>query len=70
MGSLLLNSTSSQGIFTTDWSQFVPSIIATLVASFWLWFFNSFCLKKWKMRDATYSRLIKNSKIMLINISH
>ncbi len=31
MGSLLLNSTSSQGIFPTDWAQFIPSLIATIV---------------------------------------
>ena len=48
MGSLLLNSTSSQGVFTTDWSQFVPSIIATLVGFFLALVFQQFLYEKIK----------------------
>lgn len=48
MGSLLFNSTSSQGIFTTDWSQFVPSIIATLVGFFLALVFQQFLYEKIK----------------------
>ncbi len=73
MCSLLLNSTSTQGIFDPDWSQFVPSIIATIVGFFLALVFQQFLYEKIKEGSQNRKKAkaqidkIKNELLGVIN---